>query len=291
MSECTSCACGGDEKKQKKRRPKRFVGSKQSKGGRTRRGRRRQRRVANQIPDSLLKNAELNKAIASLPSNYTFEIHKTIWKIQQFKSKRVALQFPEGLLLYACTIADILEHFAGVETMIMADVTYGACCIDDLSAKALGCDFLVHYGHSCLIPIDVTGGAGRGGEMKVLYVFVEIRIEVDHLVKTIRHNFGSKQQKLALLGTIQFVDAVHRAAKTLRSAEEDTFKSLIVRSLTLCHMYHTHPTLPSDLKTYRYRKNFRCLLVRRWDVPHQSYRPIRMLSFSWQTVDFTWNLQ
>lgn len=28
--------------------------------------------------------------------------------------QQVALQFPEGLLMYACTIADILQEFAGV---------------------------------------------------------------------------------------------------------------------------------------------------------------------------------
>jgi 2-(3-amino-3-carboxypropyl)histidine synthase len=39
--------------------------------------------------------------------------------------------------------------------MILGDVTYGACCIDDFSAKAMGADFLVHYGHSCLV--RVTG--------------------------------------------------------------------------------------------------------------------------------------
>ena len=32
----------------------------------------------------------------------------------------------------------------------MGDVTYGACCIDDYTAVALGCDILIHYGHSCL---------------------------------------------------------------------------------------------------------------------------------------------
>lgn len=32
----------------------------------------------------------------------------------------------------------------------MGDVTYGACCIDDYSAKALDMDLLIHYGHSCL---------------------------------------------------------------------------------------------------------------------------------------------
>lgn len=41
------------------------------------------------------------------------------------------------------------RRFAGVEqTFIMGDVTFGACCIDDYSAAALGADFLVHYGHS-----------------------------------------------------------------------------------------------------------------------------------------------
>lgn len=34
--------------------------------------------------------------------------------------------------------------FAGVEqTFIMGDVTFGACCVDDYSAAALGADFLV----------------------------------------------------------------------------------------------------------------------------------------------------
>lgn len=51
----------------------------------------------------------------------------------------------------------------------MGDVTYGACCVDDFSAKALGADLLVHYGHSCLVPVDVTK-VGRCQE-ESLYVF------------------------------------------------------------------------------------------------------------------------
>lgn len=46
---------------------------------------------------------------------------------------------------------------AGVEqAFVMGDVTFGACCVDDFSAKALGADLLVHYGHSCLVPVDIT---------------------------------------------------------------------------------------------------------------------------------------
>ena len=45
---------------------------------------------------------------------------------------------PEGLTMFATTIADILEKYTDAEIIIMADVTYGACCVDDFSAKALG---------------------------------------------------------------------------------------------------------------------------------------------------------
>lgn len=101
----------------------------------------------------------------------------------QEKAASVALQFPEGLLMYACVISDILEQFASCRCVILGDVTYGACCIDDLTAKALGCSLLVHYGHSCLVPIAVTA-------VKVLYVFVEISIDTDHLAQCIRETFS-----------------------------------------------------------------------------------------------------
>lgn len=52
------------------------------------------------------------------------------------------------LFAHACCV--LLLSFANVETLIMGDVTYGACCVDDYTARALGCDFMVHYGHSCL---------------------------------------------------------------------------------------------------------------------------------------------
>lgn len=41
-------------------------------------------------------------------------------------------------------------RFAEVQTVIMGDITYGACCVDDYTAKALDCDVMIHYGHSCL---------------------------------------------------------------------------------------------------------------------------------------------
>lgn len=166
--------------------------------------------VAKGIPPEIENDPKLRKAMEQLPSNYNFEIPKTVWRLREKGSKRVALQFPEGLLVYSCLIADILEEFAGVETIVMGDVTYGACCIDDFTAKALDADFLVHYGHSCLVPIDVT-------EMNVLYVFVDIKIDILHLVDTVKLNFP-KGAKLAMVATIQFSTSL-QAAKRLLSAD------------------------------------------------------------------------
>lgn len=53
-------------------------------------------RTVNKIPDEILNDTLLNRACESLPQNYNFEVHKTIWRIRSLKSKRVALQLPEG---------------------------------------------------------------------------------------------------------------------------------------------------------------------------------------------------
>ncbi|OMJ16277.1 Diphthamide biosynthesis protein 1 [Smittium culicis] len=176
---------------------------------RTRAPRSRRPIVSNAIPESITQNVDLKEAVeALLPKNYNFEMYKTVWQIQKAGAKRVALQFPEGLLMYSMIISDILEKFCEVEIVIMGDVTYGACCIDDYSAIALGCDFMVHYGHSCLIPVNVTS-------IKTMYVFVEIGINLEKLIETIRFNFNN-EKKIALVGVVQFLANMHQVQAALK---------------------------------------------------------------------------
>ncbi|KAF4510915.1 hypothetical protein G6O67_002763 [Ophiocordyceps sinensis] len=172
---------------------------------------RRRPRLLNQVPREILDDAQLQEAMALLPANYNFEIAKTIHRIRSSGSRRVALQMPEGLLLFATTISDMLTQFCpGVETLIMGDVTYGACCIDDYTARALGCDLLVHYAHSCLIPVDVT-------RIKTLYVFVDISIDAAHLLASLERSVASGKT-MALVGTIQFNATIHGLRGALEAA-------------------------------------------------------------------------
>lgn len=57
-------------------------------------------RTNNKIPQSLLDDPILNEAIRVLPSNYNFEIHKTIWRTREMKATRIALQMPEGISFF-----------------------------------------------------------------------------------------------------------------------------------------------------------------------------------------------
>ena len=191
----SSAETGKPEKTEKKRR---FVGRRAAAalGAALAPQRRPVGRVLNQIPQDILDDPDLNESIKLLPSNYNFEIHKCVWNIRKHGASRVALQMPEGLLIYSLVISDILEQFCQVETVVMGDVSYGACCIDDYTARALDCDFIIHYAHLCLVPIDVT-------KIKVLYVFVTIDIDESHLANTLKKNFD-RGAHIACFGTIQF---------------------------------------------------------------------------------------
>lgn len=171
---------------------------------------RRTPRALNQVPDEILNDPDIQAAIDLLPSNYSFEIPKTIHRIRTLGAKRVALQMPEGLLMFATTISDILTQFCpGSETLIMGDVTYGACCIDDFTARALGCDLLVHYAHSCLIPVSTT-------KIATLYIFVDISIDTKHFIATLARNI-SPGKTIAMVSTIQFSNTLHLVKPALEA--------------------------------------------------------------------------
>mmetsp|Transcript_4447 Transcript_4447/g.10131 ORF Transcript_4447/g.10131 Transcript_4447/m.10131 type:complete len:614 (-) Transcript_4447:950-2791(-) len=265
----------------------------------------RKNEISDVVDPGLLEKVMLE---SNLPRAYSFEIVKTLKRINQIlqakaavvaKSKttianadsniadsttterpgppsvHIALQMPEGLLLYATVLSDVLQRLVAatnkaptgnssnnsnsttttttsedynnnnnnndqqqprLRVSVLGDVTYGACCVDDLGARALGCDLLVHYGHSCLVPIQHT-------VVPCLYVFVEITIDVPHLVecfhKTIlvEYNNGSNngssndssnnndtvnnKPHVYLLGTIQFRHALMEARRLLRSEPYD----------------------------------------------------------------------
>ncbi|KAI5148443.1 2-(3-amino-3-carboxypropyl)histidine synthase [Enteropsectra breve] len=156
----------------------------------------------------LEENSDFPENLPGLPKNYNFEVRKTLRTIKKLGAKRVNLQFPDGLLSYAPILIDAIEHYTGASCTILDDVVYGACCVDD---RSISCDILVHYGHSCLVPVTEMS-------TRLLYIFVEIAIDIEHLYDIIVSNFTGP---VAIIGTIQFNTAVNKLKRLINQRQRE----------------------------------------------------------------------
>lgn len=153
---------------------------------------------------------------------YDFQIEKIIEKGKKLDAKHIGLQFPEGFLEYATEISRRIGEGADCEVTVMADAVFGACCVDDLACRSQGIDFLVHFGHSCLIPVDQT-------VVQTMYVPVTMKFSYEHLIETIKYNFPNTH-RIALQGTIQFSNVL---PIVLTRLQEDGYTVQIPRAKPL----------------------------------------------------------
>ncbi|SJX62344.1 related to DPH2-diphtheria toxin resistance protein [Sporisorium reilianum f. sp. reilianum] len=118
---------------------------------------------------------------------YIYDILSTAAKIHSGRFKRVALQFPDEALVDSVPVYWALKrevrslYSAGdassaststssttknglPEFYILADTSYGGCCVDEVAAKHVDSDLVVHYGHACL---------SATARLPVIYVFTK----------------------------------------------------------------------------------------------------------------------
>ena len=108
------------------------------------------------------------------------------------------LQIPEGLKRKALSMADDLG-----DVLIYCEPCYGACdlCIDE--AKVLGCDGVIHFGHSKLIESDVP------------VEYNEMRQDFDPVPVLEKNIENIKGERIGLVSTIQFLDSLEPAKELL----------------------------------------------------------------------------
>lgn len=89
--------------------------------------------------------------------------------------ERVALQFPDEALVDSVPLYHALQDALQMLTdtppklYILADTSYGSCCVDEVAAAHVQADALVHYGHACLSPT---------ASLPALYVFPRHALDV-----------------------------------------------------------------------------------------------------------------
>jgi len=124
-------------------------------------------------------------------------------ELKKAKAKRILLQVPEGLKVHSLDLVDFLER-KGIETLLSIEPCFGGCDLRDEEAKRLGCDLLLHIGHSDF-----------GLKTKVPVVYEHYEIEVDPIPLLEWHLKKLNYERISLVTTIQFVGCLERVKKFL----------------------------------------------------------------------------
>jgi len=133
-------------------------------------------------------------------------IQDLIKKIKEKNPRRVFIQLPEGLITKAQEIESLLGK-EGIESFVSLEPCYGACDLRDCEAERLGCDLLVHIGHSDF-----------GLKSKVPVLYYEWRINFDP-VPILEKNMEKLKpyNNIGLVSSVNFLDSLEKAKEYLES--------------------------------------------------------------------------
>jgi len=140
-------------------------------------------------------------------------IYKVKDELRKRQAKRIMVQAPEGLKTRIQEIAGLLESETGTEVLISCDPAYGACDLRDREARALGCDLLLHIGHTTF---------GIQPEIPVIYVPYEIDFDPMPLLKSHINELKS-YKKICVFTTSQFLNITGKTKAFLESKGKEVF--------------------------------------------------------------------
>ncbi|MED6260142.1 Diphthamide biosynthesis protein 2 [Ataeniobius toweri] len=135
----------------------------------------------------------------SLPSWLMRLIRKTCAFINEHNFGKVALQFPDELLVDSAAVAGEIERNNQAKTFILGDTSYGSCCVDEVAAEHVGADCIVHYGSACLSPSK---------RLPVMYVFEKSPLDVEMCAASFRELYPDTQTNILLLYDVNYDHAI-----------------------------------------------------------------------------------
>ncbi|KAG7029112.1 2-(3-amino-3-carboxypropyl)histidine synthase subunit 2 [Cucurbita argyrosperma subsp. argyrosperma] len=154
-----------------------------------------------------------------------YEISRTADYIHTRNFTRVALQFPDELLKDSTRVVSALRKRLcalndtnqsdgenKVRLFIMADTTYGSCCVDEVGAAHANADCVIHYGHTCLSPTTT---------LPAFFVFGKDPIDVSTCAKTLSHYSSSNGKPVLVLFGLEYAHSMD----DIRQALLDSFQT------------------------------------------------------------------
>ncbi|KAI9039043.1 2-(3-amino-3-carboxypropyl)histidine synthase subunit 1/2 [Aspergillus affinis] len=82
---------------------------------------------------------------------------------------------------------------------ILADTSYGTCCVDEVAAEHVDADVVVHYGRSCLSPT---------ARLPVIHVFTHKPLPLEPVVRAFKETYPDPTTKVILAADVTYNDHV-----------------------------------------------------------------------------------
>ena len=225
----------------------------------------------------------------------TYEIQRTIAEIRRERYTRVALQFPDVMLpdaprvfealskglnpalsfsnLQSSQIDDSLqqanagenlsttaEKLPAVRLYILADTSYGACCVDEVAAEHISADAVVHYGRACLSPTV---------KLPVIHIFTIQQLQ-DHtsLIRDFEQFYVDHQAKIILMADVTYQYHLENITAVLQShGYSNIYMTDVVHDPS---SPLPNRTIPNDVKDHPSK-------LRAWQLFHISNPPEALL--------------
>ncbi|XP_056389060.1 2-(3-amino-3-carboxypropyl)histidine synthase subunit 2 [Hyla sarda] len=166
-----------------------------------------------------------------------YEIQRSVDFIKKKAAKKVALQFPDDLLVVSVTVARKLEEASGAKVYILGDTTYGSCCVDEVAAEHVGADALIHYGRACLSPCR---------RLPVTYVFGRKAVDVDLCAEAFRNLFPDGDAPVVVFSDVVYDHILGQLEMRLKA----TFPRAIFSKLSW------QEEAPSTGEVYKFGRKF-----------------------------------
>ncbi|KAJ9661589.1 Diphthamide biosynthesis protein 2 [Coniosporium apollinis] len=188
-----------------------------------------------------------------------YEVERTVREIRAGKWRRIALQFPDEMLTDAPRvfealarglkharsdrISSVLPNSSLIDSngaegisksladvnlsedgpqeklFILADTSYGACCVDEIAAEHVDADVVVHYGRSCLSPT---------ARLPVIYVFTTRPLALDMVLHAFRETYPMQDGKIILMADIPYSNHV---ALLLERLQHDGYSNVFAAEI------------------------------------------------------------
>ncbi|OJD24860.1 diphthamide biosynthesis protein 2 [Blastomyces percursus] len=143
---------------------------------------------------------------------------------------------------------------------ILADTSYGTCCVDEVAAEHVNADVVVHYGRACLSPT---------ARLPVIYVFTRGELDAAPLIEAFKETYPNREEKVVIAADAIFADYVGKITSTL--AEQEGYTNLFATSVV------HNPSSPIPSRTVPDSVSDKPESLREWQLFHISNPPNALL--------------